>query len=150
MGSLALVSILGRLTGILGDKLNPRYVIIVGLALEGVGTAGFFYADTKAFAYFCLLLIGIGFGATYISIPVVFSDFFGRKAFGTTAGTRMLITGVFNGLGPYVTGLIADRTNSYFIPFMALALLCFIGSFAAAICTHPGTAPGSKPDPESA
>ncbi|MFP6583213.1 MAG: MFS transporter, partial [Candidatus Hydrogenedentota bacterium] len=148
MGSLALVSILGRVTGILGDRLNPRYVIIVGLALEGIGAAGFYFVDSKAFASLCLLLLGIGFGATYICIPVIFSEYFGRKAFGTTAGTRMLITGVFNGLGPFVTGLIADKTGSYFIPFMALAVLCFIGSFAAAVCTDPGPPPGSKSEPE--
>ncbi|MFP6584661.1 MAG: MFS transporter, partial [Candidatus Hydrogenedentota bacterium] len=149
LGSLALVSILGRLTGILGDKLNPRYVIIAGLIVEGIGTAGFYFVDSKLTASICLLLIGIGFGSTYVCIPALFSDYFGRKAFGTTAGTRMLITGVFNGAGPWVTGLVADKSG-YFIPFMALAVLCFIGSFAAAVCTDPGPPPGSKSEPEPA
>lgn len=149
MGSAALVSIVGRLFGILGDRVNPRYVIIGGLLIEGLGTAGFFFADSKNMAMLCLILIGIGFGSTYIGIPVLFSEYFGRKAFGTTAGTRMLITGVFNGSAPWVSGLIADRIG-YFIPFMGLAALAWIGAFATIICKSPGPPPGAEKDAATA
>ena len=46
------------------------------------------------------ILIGIGFGMSYISIAAAFSSFFGRKAFATTTGTRFLIGGVFNAAMP--------------------------------------------------
>lgn len=141
MGSLALISIIGRLSGILGDKINPRYVIIVGLILEGLGAIGFFFSSSFAFTFVCLFFIGIGFGATYVCIPIIFSDFFGRAAFGTTAGTRVLITGVFNGLAPWITGMIADATGSYLIPFMSLGVLCGCGAFAVSLCRHPGPPP---------
>lgn len=150
MGSMAILSIIGRLSGIAGDILNPKYVIVVGLILEGLGAVGFFFAKDAYSALACLFLVALGFGSTYVCIPVVFSDYFGRRAFGTTAGTRMLITGVFNGLGPWLTGMVADRMG-YFIPFASLTVLCFIGAFAMSICSNPGNPPSMKTvDPEPA
>jgi MFS family permease len=149
MGSLALLSIIGRLSGILGDKINPRYVIIVGLILEGLGTIGFYFSTSYALTFASLIFIGIGFGSTYVCIPIIFSDFFGRAAFGTTAGTRVLITGIFNGLGPWLTGVVADETGSYMIPFLVLACLCAAGAFAVSICDHPGPPKSNVPPTES-
>lgn len=150
MGFVGLFSIGGRLAGMIGDWIAPQIVLAVSLVLEGIGVAGFYFANDKNSALLCLLFVGAGFGAAYVSIPVVFSHFFGRKAFGTTAGARMLITGIFNGLGPWVSGMIYDRTESYFIPFMTLAVLCFVGAFSAAIARHPGDSPAARAKAESA
>jgi MFS family permease len=139
MGMVGVFSIGGRLSSILGDKISPQLIAAVALVLEGIGVAGFYFVRDETFAYTCLFLIGLGFGATYVAIPQIFSDFFGRKAFATTAGVRILITGVFNGLGPWITGLFYDELGSYFIPFMALSVICFIGAVASALSKHPGT-----------
>ena len=148
IGTAALVSILGRLFGMAGDIVNPRYVIIGGLLLEGLGMLGLIVATTALLANLSAIAIGIGFGSTYIGIPVLFSEYFGRKAFGTTAGTRMLITGIFNGGGPWVTGIIADRIG-YTVPFVCLAMLAWIGAFATLICKSPGDAPSEKEKTEA-
>jgi len=139
-------SIVGRLSGVIGDKISPQKVAAVALVLEGIGMAGFYFVQNKLFGYSCIFLIGVGFGATYISIPVIFSDFFGRKAFATTAGVRILITGVFNGLGPKLAGRMYDQYESYFIPFMTLSVICFVGAVAAALSKHPG--PPNRPAEE--
>lgn len=149
IGTAALVSILGRLFGMAGDTINPRYVIIGGLLLEGLGMLGLIVAKSVLVANISAIAIGIGFGSTYIGIPVLFSAYFGRKAFGTTAGTRMLITGVFNGAGPIVTGIIADRVG-YTFPFIGLALLAWLGAFATFICKPPGPPPSAEKEPETA
>jgi MFS family permease len=141
MGMVGWFSIGGRLSGMLGDRISPQSIVSLALVLEGIGVAGFYFVEDKAFAYASLFLLGLGFGATYVSIPVIFSQYFGRKAFGTTAGVRIMITGVFNGLGPFVAGAFYDRVGSYFIPFMGLTALCFLGAFTAAISTSPGDPP---------
>jgi MFS family permease len=96
------------------------------------------------------LLIGLGFGAAYVSIPVVFTDYFGRAAFGVTSGTRMLITGVFNGIAPYLAGYAFDLHKSYAIPFWGLFAVALIGAVAAAAARNPGAPPEILPQRSAA
>lgn len=139
----ALVSIAGRLSGILGDIIRPQYLLGVSLFAEALGTAGLLYATSTPMAYACVTLVGIGFGMAYISVPVIISSFFGRTSFGTTTGTRILITGVFNGLAPWLTGILYEKTETYTIAFLAIAAFCIVGSVAAFTAKHPGNPPGT-------
>ncbi len=137
LGTMFLVSVLGRFSAALGDIIAPQKVLSAALFIEGCGVALLLFASTKTLAYVAVILVGLGFGAAYISIPVVFAAFFGRKAFATTSGVRIFITGVFNGLSPLLTGLIYDQVESYAIPFLAIAALTIIGSLAAATLKSP-------------
>lgn len=136
-----LLSSVGRLSGALGDLLRPEWVLAGSLLMECVGVAGIYYAPSESLAYASVTVFGVGFGAAYISIPVVFSAFFGRKAFAMTTGVRIFITGIFNALGPWLTGRAFDNLDSYFVPFMVLIALTFLGAIAAATLRHPGEAP---------
>ncbi len=137
----SLVGLFGRLSGGLGDWLRPQLVLVVSLVLEGIGCIIFLYADSVPMGVFGLSLFGLGFGAAYVSIPVVFTDFFGRRAFGLTSGVRMMFTGIFNGLAPWVTGMIFDATGSYVIPFWGLFGVAMIGAVAASVVRNPGAPP---------
>lgn len=150
-GTMALISILGRVLAFLGDFFRPQSILAIALALEGLGCGGLLLADTKLLAYLSVAFIGLGFGTAYISIPVVFTHFFGRPAFGVTAGVRITITGLFNGAGPLVTGRIFDLTGSYAIAFLSLMILGLLGAVAAALVRHPGVPPDAKvPAPQPA
>lgn len=140
-GTMALISILGRLMAGAGDYLPPQIVLAVSLLLEGVGCGGLLLADERWIAYVCIALIGLGFGTAYVSVPVVFSHFFGRQAFGVTSGIRITITGIFNGLGPWVAGWLFESTGAYTIPFLGLLGLGLIGATSAACLRHPGAPP---------
>ena len=141
VGTMALISIGGRLLGAVGDWISPQYALSVALALEGLGAGGLLLAADSTIATLSIALIGVGFGAAYISIPVVFSHFFGRRAFSVTTGIRMTITGVFSGLGPWLAGLSFDATGSYTIPFIGLMAVGFAGAASAAAMRHPGAPP---------
>jgi len=138
VGTMALISIAGRLVGAIGDWVSPQLVLCVSLVLEGVGVGGLLFAETPLMVNLCIACIGLGFGTAYISVPVVFSAFFGRRAFGMTSGVRIFITGIFNGAGPWVTGKVFDVTGSYTIPFAVLSALCFVGAVSAILCRDPG------------
>ena len=116
VGTMALISIGGRLVGAVGDWISPQYALSVALALEGLGAGGLLLAADATLATLAIAMIALGFGMAYISIPVVFSHFFGRRAFAVTTGILMTITGVFSGLGPWLAGLSFDATGSYTIP----------------------------------
>ena len=141
IGTMALISIAGRLLGAVGDWVAPQWVLAVALALEGLGTAGLLLADDLGLAMLAITLIGLGFGLAFVSIPVVFSHFFGRKAFSVTSGIRMTITGLFGGVGPWLAGVAFDSTGSYTIPFLGLMCVGLTGAAAAAFMRHPGAPP---------
>jgi MFS family permease len=141
LGTMALISIGGRLAGALGDYFPPQALLAVSLLLEGIGTALLLIADSTPIAYLSISFIGLGFGTAYISVPVVFSHLFGRQAFSVVSGLRLTITAAFSGAGPWVAGIIFDRTGTYSITFLGLLGLCSIGALAAAMLKHPGAPP---------
>jgi cyanate permease len=143
VGTMALISIGGRLVGAIGDWISPQSALSVALALEGLGAGGLLLAGDPAIANVSIALIAVGFGAAFVSIPVVFAHFFGRQAFSVTTGIRMTITGVFSGLGPWLTGLVFDATGSYTIPFIGLMVVGLAGAAAAAAMRHPGAPPAA-------
>ena len=145
VGTMVLVSIGGRLMGAIGDWVPPQWALAVALALEGLGAGGLLLAADSTMALAAVSLVGVGFGLAYISIPVVFSHFFGRRAFSVTTGIRMTITGVVAGLGPWLAGLAFDATGSYAAPFIGLMLVGLAGAGCAAALRHPGPPPTVVP-----
>ena len=143
VGTMALISIGGRLMGAVGDWIPPQYALSVALALEGLGAGGLLLAADTTLATLAIAMIALGFGVAYISTPVVFSHFFGRQAFSVTTGIRMTITGVFSGLGPWLAGLAGDAYGSYTVPFVGLMAVGLAGAAAAAAMRHPGAPPVS-------
>ena len=61
---------------------------------------------------------------------MVLSNFFGRVAFARVAGTRLLITGIFNAIAPAAAGWLFDETGTYRFAFIAIAILSAVGGIA--------------------
>lgn len=137
-------SIFGRFSGSIGDYVKPQVVLAGSVLLETIGVTFFLIADNSATALMAGITTGLGFGAAYIAVPVVFADFFGRQAFGSTSGTRILITGVLNALGPFLAGTAKDQLGSYSVAFMGLIVLGLAGAISAFLCPHPGHPPEPK------
>ena len=134
---MALVSILGRLAGAVGDWIAPQRALAAALVLEGLGAGALVLAGSTALAFVAVTLLGIGFGMAFVCIPVVFSHFFGRRAFAVTSGIRTTCTGIFGGLGPWLAGVAFDETGSYAIPFLGLLVLGLAGAAAAGALRRP-------------
>lgn len=135
------ISIFGRISASLGDLVTPKKVLGAALFIEALGVAGLIIAKTPAIGYISVVFLGIGYGAGYVSISVVFSDFFGRRAFAGTTGTRFLIGGTIGAFTPFIAGYIADNTDSYNIAFAGLVILCVVGAVTAFLCPRPGSPP---------
>ena len=132
------LTIVGRLSGAIGDFIPPHRVLGTALLVESLGMAGFLFATTPTMAYASFALLGLGFGVAYINVAVVFSSYFGRRAFAATAGVRIMITGVFNAIGPWLAGEAFDRYASYSQAFTVLVIVGLCGSVAAFLCPPPG------------
>ena len=141
VGAMVLFSVAGRLLGVVGDWMSPHVVLAIALGCEGIGAGGLLFAANTVWTTVAVALLGIGFGMAFVSIPVVFSHFFGRRAFAITSGIRMTITGVVGGLGPWLAGVVYDSTASYTMPFLGLVIVGLAGAIAAAGMRHPGAPP---------
>lgn len=137
LGTMVLISILGRLSGSLGDILPAQKVLGVALLVEGAGTLGLLFATSEIAASAATIAVGLGFGAAYIAITVVFANFFGRQAFAGTSGVRLLVTGTFNAIGPWFAGYIFDTFGSYMIAFTTIGLISLVGAIAALTIKAP-------------
>lgn len=146
---MILISIAGRFTGSLGDWISPQKVLGASLLLESFGVAGLLMVDSTVEAYVFFIMIGLGFGAAYISVPVVFAEYFGRHAFATTSGMRILITGIFNALGPWLSGMAFERAGSYTVAFITLVVLGLVGSASAFFCPKPTPPEAPETDAEN-
>ena len=128
------VSGFGRLSGAISDFLPPTLVMALSLALTAVGIGTFSFVQSSNGAYLCVLLMGIGYGGAFTTIPVVFGSFFGRESFVSTAGLRVAITGVVGFFGASWAGAVADKTGSYTFVLIALCALCILGAISIFFC----------------
>ncbi len=144
LGTRVGVSIFGRLTGSLGDYFSSAKILGISLVIGATGMAGLIYATSLPLAYASVVLLGFGYGAGYIAVPVAFGDFFGRGAFAGSAGVRYTLVGISLWLGPRWAGAAADATGSYNASFGFLCVFALISAAAAFLVRHPGRGPRSK------
>ena len=131
LGVRVAVSLLGRLSAFGGDFMSPQRLLGIVLLIEGAGCAGLVAANTALVAYTSVVLVGLGFGCAYVCIPVVYSSFYGRRAFGTIIGTRFAITGLIAPAAPTVAGILSDWSGSHALTFWIMAAFCLAGAFVA-------------------
>ncbi len=135
------ISTFGRLIGSMGDFFSSAKLLGFSLLIGAAGMAGLIYATNLPLAYTSVVLLGFGYGAGYIAVPVVFGDFFGRRAFAGSAGVRYTIVGLSLWLGPRWAGAAADATGSYNASFGVLCVIALVGAVAAFLVRHPGRGP---------
>lgn len=144
------ISTAGRLSGALGDFLSPARLLGMALVVVALGCGGLVMARTVPMAVTSVVLLGLGYGAAYISIPVVFGYYFGRQAFAGTSGLRIAILAISGWLGPRWAGAAADATGSYVGTFALLAVFCLAGAVAILLCRRPGSGPAAVAVPGAA
>jgi MFS family permease len=124
------------LFGWLGDVMDRRRVFVMNLAVMFAGSLCLASMSKAAFWPF-LVLFGVGWGGLYTMLQLLTVDCFGLKAAGKILGTITLLDAIGGGLGPWVTGVLFDRTGSYAVPFAAVSALIFLALLAGATLEVP-------------
>lgn len=143
LGVRVLTSLVGRLGAFLGDFMPPQRLLAAVLLVEGLGSVGLVVASTPALAYLCMTLVGFGFGAAYVCIPVAYSAFFGRPAFGATVGARFAITGLVSPAAPTVAGMLTDWSGTYRLALLVMGGVAVLGALVSFWMPSPGRPPVS-------
>jgi MFS family permease len=146
VGSLASSGALGFAAGVaavagilfsrLTDKISPYYVLIGSTLLLLIGSIFFISAKDPVLLWLYSFVFGAGYGILVPTVPVALSRYFGAVEFSKMFGIGQILAGLMGGLGPWVTGQIADHTGSYTIPiYLVTGLLA--ASVVIAIAARP-------------
>lgn len=135
LGILAFASIGGRLlSGILGDRIEPRFVIMGGLLLTIAGCFLIINATTIFTIYLYAILVGAGFGLVYVCLFTMLGNYYGAEKIQNFLGFMIPIVTLFGASAPLIGGIVKDKTGSYtgaFIGTVVIAVIGFISLFFA-------------------
>ena len=120
---LMTISLAGKVGfGWLFDKLAVKGVMICYLSI-GLGVAlAFPVGGLETLIAFCVAR-GISHGGTIVDVPYLCRQAFGPAILARTIGTMTMVLSAGFAVGPYVIGLIYDKTGSYDGAFMLCILL---------------------------
>lgn len=109
-------------SGLLADKFGRRSIFMGTLACMCAG-AWMVPGAGESVIWVALLLFGLGWGGLYTLLQLLAADYFGVRHLGKILGTITVLDTFGGGLGPFVTGLLYDRFQSYDLPFTIVAIL---------------------------
>ena len=120
---LYLAGLVGKfLFGYLADVLDRKTVFVANILVMLLGSACLASMSTSLFWPFAVLF-GFGWGGIYTLLQLLTMDSFGLKSGGKILGTITVLDALGGGLGPWVTGVLFDRTGSYQAPFLVVTVL---------------------------
>ncbi len=117
----------GRLiSGLLADRISPRYVTILLCLVEIIGIFFLMQARSMVLVWIFVVIWGIASGSFFSILPLVIRDTFPAGAFNTVFGAVNAITYVAMAAGIPLAGYIFDATGSYNLVFILVIGFYFI------------------------
>ncbi|MGD9884785.1 MAG: MFS transporter [Reyranella sp.] len=134
LGLVAMVGVPGQIAlGALSDRIGREIVWAItnaGFAICYAALLGLQSGPSEVLLYVMVLSQGLlGYALTSVMGAVVVEIFEGPH-FGSIFGLVMVALLAGGAVGPWLTGVIHDRTGSYQIAFILAIVLCAVGAFA--------------------
>jgi len=126
--------------GVLADRVSKnrlRFLMGGAYLLQASGFAIFLLNQTVAMIYVWFILYGIGMGAGFGLMAPMRARYFGRKAFGSIAGSSRLFMTPVGIAAPIYLGWVYDTTGSYVSAFTLLAVLVALAGIIAVFILPP-------------
>jgi MFS family permease len=121
----------------LGDRLDPRYIFALFMAVFAVGLVVIVDARALWQVFLFAACLGIGFGGGIVCLMAVLSNYYGTRAFASLAGLAIAINTTLSAIAPKVAGHLFDQGIGYAITFYVLAAWCFAGALALFFARRP-------------
>jgi MFS family permease len=116
------------LVGALGDRLDPRYILSVFVAIFGLGQLLAVQANTYSLLVLASSFIGIGFGGGVVCMAAMLSNYYGIKAFAALVGLTIAISTSLGSVAPSIAGWLYDGGYGYQGIFYFIAAWCGLGA----------------------
>lgn len=124
------------LSGKMAEVIGRKKVLLTGVAVMFSGSIfivlALFFKD-PIYIWVGLALYGTGWGGLYTLIQLLTADLFGLIALGKIMGVINILDTFGGGLGPYMTGILYDITQSYLLPFSLISCLLLIAFISASL-----------------
>jgi OFA family oxalate/formate antiporter-like MFS transporter len=128
------------LGGALATRIDPKWLLVAGLAGEGIGMAALSVADNRFALGIFAVAEGFGFGMCLLASTLLLVNYFGPSENPEIYGTFNLITTLAM-IGPYVAGLIKDFFGGFGGLFQGYAVFMLLIVAMAAAMRPPGARP---------
>ncbi|MCX5996409.1 MAG: MFS transporter [Chloroflexi bacterium] len=139
-GTILACSIIGRLSvSFLGERIESRFLIsIAGFSLV-IGGALFLLAskDNMWAVYLFPLFTGFGFGATYVSVPLITGNYFGARAFPSISTITNPVGSIFQFSSPFIAGWMYDVNGNYNLAILIGCSGALVGAIVILFCRPP-------------
>lgn len=147
LGTMALLSAVSRLIGgPIGDRVEPRILLAVGLIGQLAGALLLINARETVLVYTAVVVFGVGYGVAFVAVPSLIANYFGREAYPRLYGIRLPISTVVGAIGPFAAGVVFDAVGSYTMVFIGYAVLAGVAAVIAFLA-RPAPAPEVLPSP---
>ncbi len=138
LGILAFSSIGGRLlSGVLGDRIEPRFIIMAGLALTVAGCLIVANPTSPLSIYLYAIFVGAGFGMVYVCLFAMLGNYYGARNIQNFLGFLIPIVTLFGAGAPFVGGMIKDQFGSYNPAFIGAASIAAIAALLQLFAAPP-------------
>ncbi|HXQ17031.1 MAG TPA: MFS transporter [Caulobacteraceae bacterium] len=146
----ALMQMAGRtLGGLIGDLIDPRYLLMFALVGLIVGSAALSVANDYPMMLLYAVGSGLGFGLTLLAVTVLLLNYYGRRHNLEIFAVTCLI-GAVSALGPTIGGGLRDLTGSFVTTFQLFAGVIGLILVAVLFMRPPRPRPslgGASPEP---
>ena len=125
---ISISSIISRIGGgFLLDKTSERFVMTLGMLIQGVGMTLMGWL-TPEIAMVCAFIQGLSGGIMQNVTAVAYANFFGRTHLGSIQGFAQSAGVLGSALGPLPFGLAHDLTGSYYYAWLASGAVTFVNA----------------------
>jgi sugar phosphate permease len=126
------------LFGYLADVFSPKYVAMSNIAIMLAGCVLLSSMSVDS-VWMSIALFGFGWGGIYTLLQVLVLGSFGNRAAGRILGTLIMVEAFGGGLGPFVMGVLFDRTGNYQSAFVLASVLVGAALAASFVVRYLGT-----------
>jgi MFS family permease len=127
--SMAATTLLGKFAvGLLGDRVEPRFLFAASMALFGLGILLIVDARGPLPLYSFAICLGIGWGGALTCLMTILANYYGTQAYPAVVGVTLAVQPTVSAISPALSGYLYDLHGSYAPTLYTLAALCFVSA----------------------
>ena len=124
LGTAGVAQIIG---GYVGDRIQKNVAMALFSWLQAIGLCLAALSGNLLIAFIFALTFGVGFGGRVPMTTAIRGEYFGRRAFGSIMGLSSILMAGFTLVGPLFAGVVYDARESYFLAFIVMSGVTFLG-----------------------
>ncbi|MDO8751769.1 MAG: MFS transporter [Dehalococcoidia bacterium] len=138
LGLFALLGALGQFTwGIIAERVEVRYCIVINLLLGLLGLWVLLNATDKTSVLLFTLTFGFGIPSMLSLSSIIYANYFGRLSIGSIRGVIAPFQSVGVASGPFLTAVVFDAFHSYVPAFTAFGFFFVIAIVLVLLSKKP-------------